>query len=133
LNRLKYKHLKPEEIIRQLFLQRLMKRYDYPIERIGVEVPIAFGSQTKRADIVIFDKDRPTVPYIIVELKKPKHKDGKEQLRSYCNATGAPMGIWTNGTDPIEIYHRKEPNYFDKLTHIPNAYQTLKNLLQEAR
>jgi len=131
LIRQKHIQLKPEEIIRQLFLQRLMKRYDYPIERIGVEVPIAFGSQTKRADIVIFDKDRPTVPYIIVELKKPKHKDGKEQLRSYCNATGAPMGIWTNGTDPIEIYHRKVPNYFDKLTHIPNAYQTLKDLLQE--
>ena len=30
------------------------------------------------------------VPYIIVELKKPKLTDGKEQLKSYCNATGAP-------------------------------------------
>jgi type I restriction enzyme M protein len=131
LIRQKHIQLKPEEIVRQLFLLRLMKQYDYPIERIGVEVPVAFGSQTKRADIVVFDKDRPTVPYIIVELKKPKRKDGKEQLRSYCNATGAPIGIWTNGTDPIEAYHRKEPNYFDKLTHIPNAYQTLKDLLEE--
>jgi len=129
--RQKHIQLKPEEIVRQLFLLRLMKQYDYPTERIGVEVPIAFGSQTKRADIVIFDKDRPTVPYIIVELKKPKRKDGKEQLRSYCNATGAPIGIWTNGTDPIEIYHRKDPNYFDKLARMPNAYQTLKDLLQE--
>jgi len=131
LIRQKHVQLKPEEIVRQLFLLRLMKQYDYPTERIGVEVPIAFGSQTKRADIVIFDKNRPTVPYIIVELKKPKHKDGKEQLRSYCNATGAPIGIWTNGTDPIEIYHRKDPNYFDKLAQLPNAYQTLKDLLQE--
>lgn len=131
LIRQKHIQLKPEEIVRQLFLLRLMKQYDYPIERIGVEVPIAFGSQTKRADIVIFDKDRPTVPYIIVELKKPKHFDGKEQLRSYCNATGAPIGIWTNGTDPIEIYHRKDPNYFDKLAHLPNAYQTLKDLLKK--
>jgi len=131
LIRQKHIQLKPEEIVRQLFLLRLMKQYDYPTERMGVEVPVAFGSQTKRADIVIFDKDRPTVPYIIVELKKPKHKDGKEQLRSYCNATGAPIGIWTNGTDPIEIYHRKDPNYFDKLARMPNAYQTLKNLLQE--
>lgn len=130
-SRQKHIQLKPEEIVRQLFLLRLMQHYDYPSERIGLEVPIAFGSQTKRADIVIFDKDRPTVPYIIVELKKPKHKDGKEQLRSYCNATGAPIGIWTNGTDPIEIYHRKDPNYFDKLAHIPNAHQTLKDLLQE--
>jgi len=131
LIRQKHIQLKPEEISRQLFLRRLMKQYDYSIERIGVEVPVAFGSQTKRVDIVVFDKDRPTVPYLIVELKKPKRKDGKEQLRSYCFASGAPIGIWTNGTDPIEVYHRKDPNYFDKLTHIPNASQTLKDLLQE--
>ena len=24
-------------------------------------------------------------------------KNGKEQLKSYCNATGAPIGVWTNG------------------------------------
>ena len=29
----------------------------------------------------------------MVELKKPKLKDGKEQLKSYCNATGAPKRI----------------------------------------
>lgn len=29
------------------------------------------------------DKDRPIVPYIIVELKKPKLTEGKEQLKSY--------------------------------------------------
>jgi type I restriction-modification system DNA methylase subunit len=28
-------------------------------------------------------------------MKKPKLKDGKEQLKSYCNATGAPIGVWT--------------------------------------
>ncbi|MDR1676228.1 MAG: type I restriction enzyme HsdR N-terminal domain-containing protein, partial [Tannerella sp.] len=46
---------------------------------------------------MIFDKQQTTSPYIIVEMKKPKLKDGKEQLKSYCNATGAPIGVWTNG------------------------------------
>ena len=68
--------------IRQLYLLVLTERYYYPISRIKVEYIVTFGRQKKKADIAIFDKYRPTVPYIIVELKKPKLKDGKEQLRS---------------------------------------------------
>lgn len=56
---------------------------------IQLETPIHFGREIKRADITIMDKDRPTVPYIIVELKKPKLIDGKEQLKSYCNASSS--------------------------------------------
>lgn len=87
--------LKPEEAVRQLYLYKLIHEYGYPVSRIEVEFPIHFGREVKRADIAIMDKDRPMVPYIIVELKKPKLTDGKEQLKSYCNATGAPIGVWT--------------------------------------
>ena len=122
--------LSPEEAIRQLYLQVLTQRYHYPITRITVEYIVTFGREKKRADIAISDKDRPTVPYIIVELKKPKLKDGKEQLRSYCNATGAPIAVWTNG-DQIPYYQRKAPNYFEDITDIPNANQTLADILNE--
>ena len=88
----------------------LTGRYHYPISRIKVEYIVTFGRENKKADIAIFDKDRLTVPYIIVELKQPKLKDGKEQLRSYCNATGAPIAVWTNGAQ-ISYHQRKAPNY----------------------
>jgi type I restriction enzyme M protein len=75
---------KPEEIVRQLWIHRLTAHYRYPISRLQVEYPITFGRDTsKRADIVIMDADRPTVPYVIVEVKREKAKDGKEQLKSY--------------------------------------------------
>lgn len=122
--------LKPEEAIRQLYTAKLIQKYGYPKKRIKFEHPVQFGRQTKSADIVIFDKDRPTVEYIIIEVKKPKLKDGKEQLKSYCNATGAPIGIWTNG-DQISHYNRKDPNYFEDITDIPNADQTLEDILKE--
>ncbi|SFP93557.1 type I restriction enzyme HsdR N-terminal domain-containing protein [Parafilimonas terrae] len=122
--------LTPEEIVRQLFIRKLMKRYDYPVKRMALEYPVNFGREVKRADIVVFDKDRPNVPYIIVEIKKPKLKDGKEQLRSYCNATGAPMGVWSNG-DSISFYHRRDPNYFEDITDIPSATQKLSDILNE--
>ena len=84
--------LTPEEAVRQLYIYKLMNDYGYAASRIQLETPIHFGREVKRADIAIMDKDRPMVPYIIVELKKPKLTDGKEQLKSYCNATGAPIG-----------------------------------------
>ncbi len=122
--------LKPEEAVRQLYAARLINQYGYPESRLAFEHPVNFGRQTKRADIVIFDKDRPDTPYIIVELKKSKLQDGKNQLRSYCNATGAPIGVWTNG-EQISHYNRKDPNYFEEITDIPNANQTLEDILTE--
>jgi len=122
--------LKPEEVIRQLYALKLMNHYGYPKERIRFEHPVQFGREKKSADIVVFDKDRPTVEYIIVEVKKPKLKDGKDQLRSYCNATGAPIGVWTNGAQ-IAHYNRKDPNFFEDITDIPKADQTLEDILKE--
>ena len=122
--------LKPEEMVRQLYAARLIDHYGYPKNRLGFESFVNMGREKKRADIVIFDKDRPDTAYIIVEVKKPKLTDGKNQLRSYCNATGAPIGVWTNG-EQISHYHRKDPNYFEDITDIPNGDQSLEDVLNE--
>ena len=122
--------LKPEELIRQLYAARLLNQYRYSKERVRFEHLVNFGREKKRADIVILDKDREDTPYIIIEVKKPKLQDGKDQLRSYCNATGAPIAVWTNGQQ-ISHYHRKDPNYFEEITDIPNTDQTLASILSE--
>jgi type I restriction enzyme M protein len=122
--------LKPEEVVRQLYLRRLLTTYGYPRNRLAVEFPVAFGSERKFADIVVLDKDHVTSPFIIVELKKPRWKEGKDQLKSYSHATGAPIGVWTNGGQ-ISYYHRKDPNYFEDLAQIPNSRQTLADIISE--
>ena len=109
-----------EERIRQALVASITKDLDYPLERIMEEVPIKMGSTyaSKKADVVIFtDKTRQT-PYIIFESKKPKRKDGIEQLKSYMNATGVPYGVWTNGVEEVIIF-RKEPNIFEYLPRLP--------------
>jgi type I restriction enzyme M protein len=123
---------KPEEIVRQLYVKMLMGDYGYPAERIAIEKPVQFGSAVheKPADIVVWDKDDQDTAFIIVECKKPKRADGLEQLKSYCHAEGAPIGVWTNGGETI-ILHRRDPNYFRALTDIPRAGQTLSDLLDE--
>ncbi|MBL4730169.1 MAG: N-6 DNA methylase [Sulfurimonas sp.] len=122
--------VKPEELVRQLFLLSLHKDYDYPYSRMQIEYAVHFGREVKRADIVIMDKVQPTVPYIVIEVKKPKLKDGKEQLKSYCNSTGATIAIWSNGEQTL-YYHRKDPNYFEPIPNIPIASKSLKDVLKE--
>ena len=112
----KFVKLTPEELVRQLYIYKLTTEYGYPVERMELETVITFGREKKRADIVIYNKDHVTAPEIIVELKKPKLKDGKEQLKSYCNATGAIIGVWTNGED---------------IPNIPRENQKLKDILTE--
>jgi len=123
---------KPEEIVRQLYLRKLIFEYGYPNDRIAIEKGVYFGStmHEKRADIIVFEKDAPDTPYIIVECKKPRRKDGLEQLKSYCNAEGSPIGVWTNGGEALYL-HREEPNLFKNLPDIPRADQKLSDLLSE--
>jgi type I restriction enzyme M protein len=98
----------------------------YPVKRMQLEYEVTFLREKKRADICVFDKDRTEAPYILVELKKPKLKDGKEQLKSYRHATGAPMGVWTNG-EQISYYHRKDPNYFEDNRHLLHLRECLRH------
>ena len=108
-----------------------MKEYGYPKDRIKIEHPVWFGSgiHEKNADIVILHKDLEHT-YIIVEVKKPKRKDGINQLKSYCNAEGSPMGVWTNGSE-IVILHRERPNIFSNISSIPTVDQTLIDVIKE--
>jgi type I restriction enzyme M protein len=122
---------KPEEIIRQLWLRRIIEDLHYPKERIKVEKAVWFGSgvSEKAADIVIMHIDGEH-PYIIFEVKKPKRKDGLQQLKSYCNADGSSIGVWSNGGETV-ILHREEPNIFSMLTSIPTVDQTLQDVVTE--
>jgi type I restriction enzyme M protein len=119
---------KPEEIVRQLWLEHLVRAYKYDVRRLAVEVPITFGRDTsKRADIVIWDADRENVAYCMIEVKAPNEKAGRDQLKSYCHATGAPLALWSNGAAPV-VWHRKNPNYFVPIPDLPAATQTIEDI-----
>src|SRR3990167_8513297 len=63
----------PEEIVRQLWLYKLQKTFNYPLTRIEVEKSVSFGREVheKAADIVVYQKDNDT-PQIILEIKNPE-------------------------------------------------------------
>ena len=121
----------PEERVRQLWLNRLISHYGYPITSIRVEYPVTMGSDSSRsADIVVMDSDQPDSPYIIVEVKKPNEKQGKEQLHSYTNATGAPLAVWSNGAK-MTVWNRRDPNYFVPIPRLPGKSQTIDDVWED--
>lgn len=122
----------PEEIIRQLWLYKLMNYYNYPLEKLAVEKEITFGGEVreKAADIVVYSDDGRT-PRIIIECKKPNRDDGIEQLKSYLNAEGSPIGVWSNGAERVILYRPYPKEFEDTLTEIPKVDQTIDEVLEE--
>lgn len=122
----------PEEIVRQLWLNKLQKTFNYPIARIEVEKSVSFGREIheKSADIVVYEEDKET-PQIVLEVKSPEAKDGLEQVKSYLNAQGAPIGVLSNGITKVILYRRYPDQFENTLREIPRVDQTIEDVLQE--
>ena len=121
---------KPEEVVRQQALNWVLDDLTYPEPRVRVEVPIVMGSTVhpKPADIVVFSDDQCSRAWIVIETKKPRRKDGIEQLKSYMNATGATFGLWTNGLDE-KFLLRSKPNDFGKpILRLPRFGESLDDI-----
>jgi len=129
----KYKMAKPEEIVRQLWVYRLLNEYNYPKERIGVKKIVYFGSriEPQTVDIVVFQEDLKHY-HILFEIKRSDRTAGLEQLKSYCSTEGAPIGIWSNGNEIIRL-HKEKPNLFVEIPRIPKISETLGEILTERR
>ena len=122
---------KPEEIVRQLWIYRLVNEYNYPKERISLKKTINFASQieSQAVDIVVFEEDLKHY-YILFEIKKPYRTAGLKQLKKYCNTEVASIGIWSNGDEIIRL-HREEPNLFVEIPRIPKITETIRDILTE--
>ena len=122
----------PEEIVRQLWVYKLIHQYGYQPDEIDLEKSVQFGTEVgaKAADIIVYtDADKET-PKIIVECKKPKRKDGIEQLKSYMNAKGAPVAVWSNGSDSVILYRPYPKQFDDTLVDIPRRGQEPRDVLE---
>lgn len=125
----------PEEIVRQLWVYKLLHQYGYHTDEIDLEKGVQFGTEigTKAADIIVYTNTTKLTPKIIVECKKPKRKDGIEQLKSYMNAKGAPVAIWSNGADSIILYRPYPAQFDDTLFDIPKRGQAPKDVLEASK
>jgi len=98
---------KPEETVRQAFLQRLLGEYGVPDSALAVEYMLTKGGSTsrRRADIVVSGA---LGPLMVVECKEPGtplHDGVFEQARVYADELGCSYIALTNGTR-LDAFHR---------------------------
>jgi len=122
----------PEEIVRQLYLIKLTKQYKYPKNLIELEKQVNFGREQKRADIVIYRPDNIT-PKIIVEVKAPREENDVQQLKSYLNAEGAPIGVAVNGKTILILYRPYPKEFDDTLDDIPASDEEIEDVLAKRK
>lgn len=137
--------MKPEEIIRQLFTEKLMNQYGYPKENIVFEHPVKSVGRDKEetdfADIVVFTDSSKSQAYIIFEIKRPDEKESeklKRQLESYCRVEGASIGALING-DGIEKFYinnidkRFKTRKLQEISVLPKFGEDLEDVLDGER
>lgn len=122
----------PEEIVRQLYLIKLTKHYKYSKNLIELEKQVNFGREQKRADIVVYRTDRIT-PKIIVEVKAPNQENDVQQLKSYLNAEGAPVGVAINGKSLLILYRPYPKEFDDTLDDIPASDEEIEDVLAKRK
>ncbi len=122
----------PEEIVRQLYLVQLTKHYKYPKNLIELEKHVNFGREIKRADIVVYRPDGIT-PKIIIEVKAPSEENDVQQLKSYLNAEGAPVGLALNGKTRLILYRPYPKDFDDTLDDIPASDEEVEDVLAKRK
>lgn len=90
----------PEEKVQTETYLSLILTYNYPLQRIRQFVKVTMGSETKEADIVVYNDDACTKPHIVVECKKEdvseaEFEQAANQAFSYAQAlAGTVKYVW---------------------------------------
>ncbi|GEM_PF-1192753 len=116
----------PEEKVQAESFLSLVLIYKYPVKRIRQFVPVQMGSETKEADIIVYDDDALKLPFIVTECKKPdvselEFRRAADQAVSYAVAEGARY-VWVTSKLKNEYFEIPAKKPKDRIT-IPDVPQ----------
>lgn len=125
--------LKPEEVVRQKYVLRLMENYGFSLDQMAQEIQVnnsQRGQGRAMADIVIWrnakDKKADNSPVIVVECKA-EHITVREedyfQGYNYASWAGADFFVTTNlkETRIFKVVKGKIPKRLEEVVNIPDA------------
>lgn len=117
----------PEERVQAEAFCRLVVDYGYSSRRITINEKVTMGSSSKEADIIVYNDDDLSQPYIVVECKKDdvseaEFKQAVNQAFAYAHAlAGTTKFIWVTKGDKDEYYKfNKDTNKKDEEADIPH-------------
>ena len=115
----------PEEKVQAETFLTLVLIYGYPVNRILQFVSVQMGSETKEADLIVYNDDEHEETYILVECKKDDLTDQQfviavDQAYSYAVAEGAKY-VWTTSRIKNQYYEvpDKKPKSRIEIPDIP--------------
>ena len=124
--RRKYLVLQPEELVRQLVIEYLIRDRCYKQNHIAVERLLVVNERRKRCDILVYKKDNNygLKPWLLVECKAPVvpvSKAAFRQIATYNLSLQVEYLVVTNGrqTYCCQMNYREESYVF--LGEIPAA------------
>lgn len=91
-----YSLVDPEERVRAWFYCYLVEDLKYPIERIDVEVEVYRRKPQDFADIVVYEDDQLTKPYLVIECKEPRISESEKEQ--------ALKQVWGNANNLAAAY-----------------------------
>jgi type I restriction enzyme M protein len=122
----KRNYLNPEEKVQAETFLKLVLSYEYPVHRIRINDPVTMGSSVREADILVFNDDDCTKPYIVVECKKGvvselEFEQAVNQAASYAYAiSGTIKYLWvTSGIKSEYFLIDKDNNIRQTVPDIP--------------
>jgi type I restriction enzyme M protein len=116
----------PEEKVQAESFLSLVIDYKYPPERVRQFVSVQMGSETKEADIIVYDDALCLKPHIVVECKRQdvselEYQRACDQCFSYAVAEGAKY-VWTTSG--------LKDAYYEVPTDKPKARVTVSDIPQ---
>lgn len=115
----------PEEKVQAETFLTLALIYNYPVERIKNYVSVQMGSETKEADIIVYNDDDCESTFIVIECKKQEITDQEfnkaaDQAYSYAVAEGAKY-VWVTSKIKNEYYEvpEKKPKSRISIPDVP--------------
>lgn len=118
--RRKWLVLQPEELVRQLIVQYLIREKNYNKTRIKLEKGLKVNTLSKRCDVLVYRPD--LQPFLLVECKAPQVKitqDTFEQIARYNMPLRVPYLLVTNGLQSFCCAIDYEQRDYEYLKEIP--------------
>ena len=116
----------PEEKVQAETFLRLILDYNYPENRIRQFVPVTMGSDTKEADIIVYNDELCLTPHIVVECKRQDISEAEflqaiEQAYSYAYSLPSNVKyVWVTSRIRNEYYEvDKNSNTRNQIPDIP--------------
>lgn len=116
----------PEEKVQAETFLRLILDYNYPENRIRQFVPVTRGSETKEADLIVYDDELCLTPRIVVECKRQDVSEAEflqaiEQAYSYAYFLPSDVKyVWVTSGIRNEYYEvDKNSNTRNQIPDIP--------------